>query len=162
MTYPTRLPESMLEPHTRPLFTMQLAVDEVLAVGETPTANRRIGLVSGGRFEGDRLSGVVLGYGADWQSLRSDGAVALDVRLHLKTDDGVLIAMAYRGLRHGPREVMERLAAGEAVDPAAYYFRITAAFETASNSYGWLNRILAIGTGHRLAEGPIYNLFELL
>ncbi|MBV8683920.1 MAG: DUF3237 domain-containing protein [Caulobacteraceae bacterium] len=152
----------MLEVRTRPLFAMRLAVDDVVVVGETPAANRRIGLISAGRFEGDRLSGAVIGSGADWQSLRSDGAVSLDVRLQLKTDDGALIAMTYQGLRHGPREVIERLAKGEGVDPAAYYFRITAAFETASDVYGWMNRIVAIGTGHRLADGPIYNLFEVL
>jgi hypothetical protein len=161
-TFSTAVPETMLELRTRPLFALRLRVDEVLPIGETPSVNRRIGLISGGRFEGERLSGSVLGSGADWQALRSDGSVSLDVRLHLRTDDGVLIAMTYQGLRHGPREVIERLAAGETVDPASYYFRITAAFETASDRYGWLNRIVAVGTGHRLVDGPIYNLFEVL
>jgi Protein of unknown function (DUF3237) len=161
-TLPAGLPQALLQIRTRPLFTLQLEVNEVLAVGETPAVNRRIGLISGGRFDGERLSGVVLGAGADWQSLRSDGSVALDVRIHLRTDDGVLIAMTYQGLRHGPREVIERLGRGEPVDPASYYFRITAAFETAPETYRWLNRIVAIGTGHRFADGPIYNLFELL
>jgi Protein of unknown function (DUF3237) len=156
------LPEALLQVRTRPLFALQLEVNEVLAVGETPAGNRRIGLIPGGRFEGERLSGLVLGCGADWQFLRSDGCVSLDVRLQLKADDGALIAMAYHGLRHGPREVIERLGRGEAVDPASYYFRVAASFETASDRYGWLNRILAIGTGHRFAGGPIYNLFEVL
>jgi hypothetical protein len=156
------LPEALLQVRTRPLFTMRLTVGEMLAVGETPAANRRIGLITGGRFEGERLSGEVLGGGSDWQALRPDGATQLDVRLHLKTDDGALIVMRYQGLRHGPAEVMRRLAAGEAVDPADYYFRINPMFETASEPYGWLNRILAIGTGHRLADGPVYNLFEVL
>jgi Protein of unknown function (DUF3237) len=35
-------------------------------------------------------------------------------------------------------------------------------FETASETYGWLNGIVAVGIGHRFADGPIYNLFELL
>jgi hypothetical protein len=156
------LPDALLQVRTRPLFTLRLTVGEILAVGETPAADRRIGLVTAGRFEGERLSGVVLGGGSDWQALRSDGATHLDVRLHLRTDDGALIVMRYQGLRHGPAEVMRRLAAGEAVDPADYYFRINPMFETASEPYGWLNRILAIGAGHRLLDGPVYNLFEVL
>lgn len=156
------LPEPLLQIRTRPLFTMRLEVGEMLAVGETPAANRRIGIVTGGRFEGERLSGQVLGGGSDWQDLRDDGATTLDVRLHLKTDDGALIVTRYQGLRHGPADVMRKIAAGELVDPADYYFRTNPVFETASEKYGWLNRILAIGTGHRFPDGPVYNLFEVL
>jgi hypothetical protein len=156
------LPEALLQVRTRPLFTMWLTVGEMLAVGQTPAGARDVGLVTGGRFEGQRLSGEVLGGGSDWQTLRPDGSTHLNVRLHLKTDDGALILARYQGLRHGPAGVMHKLAAGETVDPADYYFRINPMFETASGTYGWLNRILAIGTGHRPADGPVYNLFEVL
>ncbi len=57
--------------------------------------------------------------------------------------------MAYRGLRHGPPEVIAKLEGGGAVDPASYYFRIAPMFETAAPKYDWLNRILAVGVGHR-------------
>jgi prolyl-tRNA synthetase len=43
-----------------------------------------------------------------------------------------------------------------------YYFRIVASFETSSEKYGWLNNIVSIGVGHRLPEGPIYQMFEVL
>jgi hypothetical protein len=118
--------------------------------------------VPGGEFEGERLSGKVLGGGADWQGVRSDGATTLDVRIVLKTTDGALITMRYRGLRHGPPEVIARIANGETVDPSTYYFRITPVFETASDRYDWINRILAVGIGTRRADGPIYSIFELL
>ncbi len=70
--------------------------------------------------------------------------------------------MIYTGFRHGPAEVMARLARGEAVDPAEYYFRIQASFSTSAPRYAWLNGVLAIGLGHRLPAGPIYNLLEVL
>ena len=101
------------------------------AVGATPSGNRRIGLVAGGPFQGERLRGSVLPGGADWIIVRSDGATTLDVRLVLETDDKALIGMTYRGLRHGPAAVMERLNRGEPVDPADYYFRTAIVFETA-------------------------------
>ena len=131
-------------------------------MGRTPTTDRRVGIVSGGRFAGERLSGRVLDGGSDWQSARSDGSTLLDVRLHLQADDGALIIMTYRGVRHGPPEVMAKIARGEAVDPDSYYFRINPMFETAATQYDWLNRILAVGLGHRLPTGPVYNLFEVL
>jgi hypothetical protein len=57
---------------------------------------------------------------------------------------------------------MDRLNKGQAVDPASYYFRTNAMFETAAESYSWLNRILAVGIGHRTAAGVTYSLLELL
>ena len=57
---------------------------------------------------------------------------------------------------------MARLSKGEAVDPAEYYFRISPLFETAAPQYAWLNNLLAVGTGHRLPDGPVYSLFEVL
>jgi hypothetical protein len=85
---------------TRPLFTMRLDT-KLLIIGATPTTTRRVGIVSEGTFEGERLSGRVLDGGSDWQSVRSDGSTLLDVRLNLETDDGALICMAYKGVRHG-------------------------------------------------------------
>jgi hypothetical protein len=140
---------------------MKLAVRPLIIVGETPLTTRRIGIVFGGKFEGERLSGEILD-GGDWQSVRQDGSTLLDVRLILKTDDGALIGVTYKGIRQGPPDVIARLEHGEPVDPESYYFRINPMFETASEKYAWLNNILAIGTGHRFAEGPVYNLFEVL
>ena len=82
-------------------------------IGATPGGNRRIGLVAGGTFEGKRLHGTVLPGGADWIMVRPDGATTLDVRLVLQTDDGATIGMTYRGMRHGPAAVMERLNRGD-------------------------------------------------
>jgi hypothetical protein len=155
------LPESLLSVKTRPLFVMRLS-SHMQVIGPTPGYVRRVGAVTGGVFEGERLSGEVLDSGNDWQTVRGDSAVTLDVRLVLKTDDEAMIGMTYRGIRHGPPDVLARIDRGEAVDPATYYFRIASFFETAAPKYDWLNRLLAVGVGHRTADGPIYNLIELL
>jgi enoyl reductase-like protein len=65
-------------------------------------------------------------------------------------------------LRAGPPGVIEKLDKGEAVDPRSYYFRMNPMFETSAPKYDWMNRIIAIGTGHRLADGPLYSVFEVL
>ena len=148
---------------TRPLFQIRLHVPQVLDIGDTPLGRRRIAAVAGGEFEGERLRGTVVAAPAgDWLLQRADGVTVLDVRLLLRTDDGEHIYMAYRGLRHGPADVMARLAAGQAVDPKTYYFRIAPTFETASEKYAWINKVVAVGTGHREATGPIYSVEEVL
>jgi uncharacterized protein DUF3237 len=155
------LPDALARVKTRPLFAMR-ARTRMQVIGPAPGYIRRVGAVSGGVFEGERLSGEVLDSGNDWQAVRSDSAVTLDVRLVLKTDDEAMIGMMYRGIRHGSPDILARIDRGEAVDPASYYFRVTSFFETATPKYDWLNRLVAIGIGHRAAEGPIYNFFELL
>jgi Protein of unknown function (DUF3237) len=152
----------MAEIRTRPIMTLKLQVGGMQDVGATPAGTRRVGLVSGGTFAGERLRGTVLPGGADWIIVRPDGVTTLDVRLVLQTDDGAAIGMTYRGLRHGPAEVMAKVARGESVDPGSYYFRTSIAFETASEKYAWLNGVIAIGTGSRPPEGPIYDVFEVL
>jgi hypothetical protein len=66
------------------------------------------------------------------------------------------------GYRHGPPEVIAALGRGERVDPGSYYFRTTPRFETGSSGYAFLNRILAVSTGDRRAEGPSYTIDEIL
>jgi hypothetical protein len=146
----------------RPLFRLREHVPPLYVVGQTPNAFRRIGVVTGGSFAGERLSGEVVSGGNDWQSVRNDNCVKLDVRLLLKTTDDALIVMTYQVLRHGPPEVMQALDRGDTVDPGSYYFRLTGLFETAARRYDWLNRIIAVGIGDRPPDGPIYNVFELL
>lgn len=151
-----------MDVRTTPLFTVTLKVPKVQNLGKTPLGERRVGIVSGGSFEGPKLKGTVEEGGSDWILARPDGALQLDVRLTLKTDDEQLIGMTYRGYRHGPAAVIERLNRGETVDPSEYYFRIAPFFETSSEKYGWLNRIVAVGLGHRPPEGPVYRVFEVL
>jgi hypothetical protein len=162
MSLTDNLPDALKTVRTRPLFVMHLDVRKLQIIGATPGSFRRIGVVPGGVFEGERLSGEVLDGGSDWQSVRPDGATTLDVRLVLRTKDDALIGMTYRGLRHGPTGVIERIERGEVVDPISYYFRINPLFETAAPQYDWINRVMAIGVGHRLADGPVYSVFEVL
>jgi hypothetical protein len=156
------LPKTLQCLNSKPLFVLQLSVRPIQIVGTTPGAFRRVGIVSGGKFTGRRLAGQVIDGGNDWQTVQTDGTTTLDVRLLLRTDDGELIAMTYRGIRHGAAQVLQRVDGGETVDPAEYYFRISPQFETASTRLAWLNRALSIGIGYRRSDGAVYSIFEVL
>ena len=113
---PGDLPEGLAGVKTRPLFVMRLNVRPLEIIGPAVGPVRRVGVVFGGVFNGERLSGEVRDGGNDWQTVRSDSAVTLDVRLVLKTDDEAIIGMAYRGIRHGSSDILARIDRGEAVD----------------------------------------------
>ena len=94
--------------------------------------------------------------------MRADGVVHLTARYTIETDSGGLILVDAEGYRHGPAEVMARLARDETVDPALYYFRTFMRFETADPAASWLNRILAIGRGARENKAVRIEVFEVL
>ena len=157
-----KLPDALKNIRARLMFVMRLEVKPPLVVGSPPGGYRRIGVIPGGSFEGDRLSGKVLDGGSDWQTIRPDGAVNLNVRLVLRTNDDALVCMTYQGVRYGPPDVIARIDRGEVVDPESYYFRVNPLFQTSAPQYDWINHVVGIGIGHRLADGPIYSIFELL
>jgi hypothetical protein len=98
----------------------------------------------------------------DWLLTRADGAFQQDVRLLLRSDDGALVFMSYRGVRHAAAEVNARIARGEPVDRSEYYLRIVPFFETGAPRYAWLNQIVAVGVGERLENAVAYDVFEVL
>jgi Protein of unknown function (DUF3237) len=154
----------VIELKSRPLFRIGLDLGASIDAGATPYGQRRIFPVLGGRFEGERVRGVVLPEtGGDWLLTRQDGAFQQDVRLLLRADDGALIFMTYRGVRRpASDDVNARLARGEPVDRNAYYLRIAPVFETASTKYAWLNQIIAVGMGERMGSNVAYDVFEIL
>ena len=148
---------------SRPLFTVHITLHPTQELGTTPLGTRRVVPVSGGTFDGPRLRGTVLPHaGGDWLLMRADGVFQQDVRLTLQTDDGALILMTYRGVRHAAADVSARLARGERVDPSQYYLRTAPFFETSAAKYAWLNDLVSVGIGERLPDGVIYRVFEVL
>lgn len=144
-----------------PLLCARVTLAAPIELGTTPLGRRRIIGITGGSFSGPRLSGKVIPGGADWQVVRADGVADLDARYVLETGDGALIYVENRGLRHGPAEVIARLARGEDVDPALYYMRTAPRFETSDARYSWLNRIVCVGTGARRANAVELEFFEV-
>jgi hypothetical protein len=144
-----------------PLLRAEIALAAAQELGETPRGRRRVIAITGGGFRGDKLAGRVLPGGADWQVVRADGVAELDARYTLETDDGALIYVRNFGYRHGPAEVMRKLAAGEPVDPSLYYMRTTPLFETGAERYRWLNGMICVASGARRAAAVELEVFEL-
>jgi hypothetical protein len=131
-------------------------------LGKTGKGIRRVVSIDGGSFEGPNIKGIVVAGGYDWQLVRSDGVVEIDARYMLQTDDGDLITVMNTGLRHGPPEVMQRLAKGEEVDPSEYYFRSVPVFETGNPKYAWLMGSVFIASGIRKPAQVFIDVWRVL
>src|SRR5690348_7076803 len=147
---------------SRPLMTVTIAAAPPQKLGTIPHGIRSIVPVTGGGFEGPRLRGKVLPGGADWLLLRPDGVLELDLRITLETDDHALIYMTFQGLRHGPADAIAAIGRGEVVDPARYYFRTLPRFETSTEGYAFLNRIICVGVGEARPGGAVHRIDEIL
>lgn len=145
-----------MKPDLQFLFEARVAVAPPLVIGKSSHGLRRIVPILGGHCAGPRLQGEVLPGGADWQFLRPDGVWSLEARYTIRANDGALIQVVNRGLRHGPPEVLERIFRGETVSPDEYYFRSAAEFEAPlGGPHEWLNRGIVVGTAERLASEAI-------
>lgn len=152
----------MLTPPTLTHFCdLEVALDPIRELGQGRAGARRIIPIVGGTAEGPGISGRILDLGADWQTIFYDGVAELDARYAIETDDGATIEVVNHGYRHGPAEVIERLRRGEDVDPGEYYMRTTARLETGDPRYAWVNRVVFVGTGARLAAAVRIELYRV-
>lgn len=153
--------QAMSAPKLKHLCDIQVDLAAPIEMGQAPRGRRRIIPITGGTVTGTRLSGRVLGIGADWQTVFDDSVAELDTRYALQTGDGATIEIRNFGYRFGPPEVLAALARGEDVDPDRYYMRTNPRFETGDARYGWLNRTIFIGTGMRRALSVHITVFEV-
>jgi len=93
--------------------------------------------------------------------MRTDGAIQLDVRATMKTDDGALVYAAYTGLIILAPDVLARIMGGEDVPLAEYYFYTNPMFQTAAENYAWLNQTIAVGRGKVVPGGVEYRVWTV-
>ena len=142
------------------VYRLEATLGEPLDVGETDHGHRRIVPLTGGTFTGPRISGRLLtGASADWQRVLADGTALGDIRYTLQTEDGDVLYVQSRSVRHGSAEVLARLARGEDVDASEYTFRTSTQIETATADLDWLNKGVFVSVGGRQPGGVVYETY---
>src|SRR3546814_448748 len=87
---------------SRHLCTVEFEVGGgLVAIGASPFGDQRLGYISGGRFFGPRINGIVLPGGGNWSRSGRLGDTAsvgtFDARAVWQTDDGDLVYLSYTG-----------------------------------------------------------------
>lgn len=144
-------------------FAITAALEPPIEQGTWDGLRRRIVPINGGTVEGPRFSGRIVPGGADWQTLAaSDGLTLLDARYTLQHEDGTIVGVVNRGVRRGPPEVMAKLAAGERVDPSAYYFRASPVFDAPPGPHRWLSESTFVCVGKRWPDSVELQMWRVL
>ncbi|WP_432770194.1 MAG: DUF3237 domain-containing protein [Sphingopyxis sp.] len=139
----------------------------IIGIGASPFGDQRLGYVTGGRFFGPLINGIILPGGGNWSRsgrLGGDTSVGtFDARAVWQTDTGELVYLSYGGRSVIPDDVRAEFADPDAppVDPSRYYLRIAPVFETASETFGWLNGVLAVGIGERTDFGVRHQIYAV-
>lgn len=148
-------------PALLPMTHINCQVGALDTLGEAPGGERRYVPLGGGRVEGPELNGTLVEGGVDWQVDRADGVLEIAAHYVIRTGDGALIEVRSDGVRHGPPEVMQRLARGEVVARDAYFFRILVRFTTGAPQWAHLNKVMAIACGEREASRVRLDLYRI-
>lgn len=135
-------------PSLRHVSTIQVEVAEPVDLGVGADGWRRIVPIVSGSATGE-ITGRVLPGGADFQVQRPDGVTELEARYPLELDDGTRIEVFNHAIRAGAPADMERLMAGEPVDPDRIYFRGAPRLRAPEGAWDWVNRTVFVATGIR-------------
>ena len=142
-------------------FDLHLELGKATDVGQIgPAGMRRVVPVMGGTLEGPGLKGKILP-GADYQIIHPDLLTEIDAHYVVQLESGDLLYVTNRGVRHGPMEVLQKLAAGEKVDQSLIYFRTVVSVETAAPALQWMNRTIFVCKGERLPNEALIHVYRL-
>jgi hypothetical protein len=150
------------ELQTSYVFTITARIGEVISAGEIGTGLRRIIPITGGEVRGEKVSGQVLPFGADFQIIRPNELIELEAKYAFETDDGAIVYVENKGLRFGPVDLLQKLKRGEPVDPKLIYFRTVPKFETGAPNYRWLMENLFIASAARHADRVVIDVHQVM
>ena len=143
------------------VFSVTATLAPTVEQGEVDTGRKRFIPITGGTVSGPALSGEVLPGGGDWQVILPGGLTSIEARYFLKAVDGTVIEVTNPGVRTASPDVIEKLAKGEPVDPAAYYFRTTPRFSVKPGPYEWLRRKVFVARGIRKPDSVVIDFYAV-
>ena len=144
-----------------PMTQVRCEVGTLVTLGQAKYGERSYVPLLGGTVRGPELNGVIVEGGVDWQVNRADGVLDIAAHYVIRAGDGALIEVQSDGLRHGPPQVMERLARGDAVARDEYFFRTVVRFTTGAPQWLHLNKVLALAVGQREANAVLLDFYRI-
>ena len=138
---------------TEHVFDYEALLKPPVVIGAGPFGTRLFYEVREGTVSGPKVNGTVLTGGGDWALVASDGWTRLDVRGQVRTDDGALLYITYKGVIEPSNAMREAVMSGGETGFDDQYFRIAPEIETGDERYAWLTLSTFVGRG-RICRGP--------
>jgi hypothetical protein len=140
-----------MAPKLEYVFTLHVDLAPPHCFGKTAAGERRFIPITGGRFEGPRLKGIILPGGGDWNAARSDGVVHVLAKYTIQAEDGTLISVTNEGYGRASQEIMEGVFGDDPSKASMveggeeWYTKTFPRFEVVPGTHGWLNSTCFVG-----------------
>jgi len=144
-----------------PMAQVRCEVGALVSLGAAKYGERRYVPLLGGTVDGPELNGTIVEGGGDWQVNRADGVLDIAAHYVIRAQDGGLIEVQSDGMRHGPAEVLARLARGDAVARDEYFVRTLMRFQTGAPQWLHLNKVMALAVGQRQARLVVLDVYRI-
>ena len=144
-----------------PMAQVRCEVGALVSLGDAKYGERRYVPLLGGTVAGPELNGSIVEGGVDWQVNRADGVLDIAAHYVIRAGDGGLIEVQSDGMRHGPPDVMARLARGDDVARDEYFFRTLMRFQTGAPLWLHLNKVMALAVGQRQAGLVVLDVYRI-
>ncbi|KAH8890513.1 hypothetical protein GQ53DRAFT_824649 [Thozetella sp. PMI_491] len=128
------------------LYTVNITVLPPISMGPGPLGTRILSTILSGYFHGPKLNGTLIAAGGDWNIMDYQGNYHPDVRQTFLTDDGAYIQVFETGC--GPQ--------------ADGNIHVHLAFETGSETYYWMNKVVGVGILSVAGDLIIIDAWQLL
>lgn len=127
------------------VMELRVEIAEPIEIGDVKNGFRKVIPITGGTVEGDKLRGIVVPGGADWNLKHVDGTSEIWARYTIMTEDGVPIMVTNSGFIHEEQVSQQGV--------SARYGRTVPSFEVSGDKYAWLNKRIFVGTLQPVPEG---------
>lgn len=145
--------------NARPVMQIRIEMGPAQQLTGANSEIRLIYHISSGRFEGERLSGIVQPVAGDWVSVKG-AQMKIDVRVTLETDDGAEITMSYENISALDPATMAIHSRTGKIERNGHFFRIDPILETKAEKYLWVNDLKVFGIGTRYEDRIDYDVYE--
>jgi hypothetical protein len=142
-------------------FTLRASLGESFQIGGGPAGSRVVAEIGGGTVKGERISGELVGPGADWALLGGDGYAHVDVRTQIRTVDGADLYLHYQGSLELNEAVATALFGDGETGFGDQYWCTHLQIESGADQYAWVNRTLFVGQGRAVTDGVEYEVYRL-
>jgi Protein of unknown function (DUF3237) len=136
--------KAIAAPKLRWVAHAAVEVGTPIPLHSTPDGQHRLVPVHGGRVVGE-WRWVILGGGADWQTVHEDGSVGIDARYPVRLEDGSTVCFIARGVR--PSGSLE----GE----------FTTSLMLQGDAPANLSATVYLAVGHKTTDAVEFDIFEV-
>ena len=144
-------------------FEVRLTGTSLALVGQDYENSGRRQLVPcpEGEIIGPDFHGHIMPAGIDHQLVRADGVTEINAAYGFELDDGRKLYIHVEGIRTVPKDLVETVKSGGAVDPKLFYYVTTPKFEVYDESLKWMTEKIFVCDGTRLPDAVLLTYYTV-